>query len=291
MGDASAILFPGQGSQRADMGALVRRAAPELGEIAAELVGADPFERASDGTRFAQPAILCAAIAAWATAGRPTGAALAGHSLGELGAAAAAGAISPADAVRLACHRGRLMEQAAAAEAGGMIALLCGAELAHEIADASGSFLANDNAPTQVVLSGPVGAIERTEREASARDVRTIVLPVTGAFHSPAMEPARDPFRALLTQVEVHPPATVLISSTSAATLETPAEIRDGLARAITEPVRWRATILELRRRGIGSFRETGPGKALTGMVRRTLDGVSASVLGPGASVPTAGRS
>lgn len=279
MDETTAILFPGQGSQRDGMDELVRAAVPDLFDLATSELGDDLFARAAEGTRFAQPAILCAGLASWTLAGRPAVDALAGHSLGELGAAVAADAIAAEDAVRLAVQRGALMGEAAEAEAGDMLALLCPIAVATEVGAASGTVVANDNDPTQVVLSGPERAIERAADEAAERGVRTLPLPVTGAFHSPAMRPAYEPFRALLEEVEVRRAATPLISSTTVRVLESPDEIRDGLARAIVEPVRWRETIIELHRRGVSCFLETGPGKALTGMVRRTLDGVTAKVL------------
>lgn len=279
MGDATAILFPGQGSHRDGMDALVRQAIPDLLELAVDQVGTDPFARAAESTRFAQPAILCAALAAWEAAGRPPAEAMAGHSLGELSALVAAEAIAPEDGVGLAVHRGRLMADVAGAEPGAMMALLCGIAEATAVAKASGTVVANDNAPTQVVLSGPLPAIERAEAAASDRGVRTIALPIAGAFHSPAMAPVLAPFRALLDEIHVSPPATPVISAITVRALESPPEIRSALARAIVEPVRWRETVEELRRRGISRFVETGPGKALTGMVRRTLDGVTAKVL------------
>ena len=276
---ATAILFPGQGSHRDGMGEVARAIVPELHELLIAEVGEDPFPRAAESTRFAQPAILCAALAGWAAAGRPGAQAFAGHSLGELGAAAAAGALSEEDAIRLAVHRGRLMAAAAEAEPGGMIAVLCPIDVAGEIAAASGSVVANDNAPTQVVLSGGPGALDAADAEARSRDVRTIRLVVGGAFHSPAMRPALAPFGELVAAADVSAPAATLISSVTVEPLESAAEVRTALTRAIVEPVRWRETVGELHRRGIERFAETGPGKALTGMVRRTLDGVAASPL------------
>lgn len=279
MSSVTAILFPGQGSQRDDMADAVREVVPELNELVVEEVGEDPFARAGEGTRFAQPAILCAALAGWTAAGRPAADYFAGHSLGELGAAVAAGAISPEDAVRLAAHRGRLMGEAAELEPGGMLALLCTADVAAEVAAASKTTLANDNAPTQVVLSGGPDELAAAVREAKSRGVRTIELPVGGAFHSAAMEPALEPFRELLAATEVRPASSPLVSSTTVRSIESPADIREALAGAILAPVRWRETVVELHRRGVENFLETGPGKTLTGMVRRTVDGVSATQL------------
>src|SRR5690242_19487483 len=131
----------------------VARLRPDLLEAAIEAVGEDPFPRVNDGTQFAQPAIFCASLAGWEERGRPEGDYMAGHSLGELGALVAAGAVSEQDGLELVVVRGALMGQA---EEGGMTALMgAGAsDHAHEIAQAHGLTVANDNSPAQVVLSG-----------------------------------------------------------------------------------------------------------------------------------------
>jgi malonyl CoA-acyl carrier protein transacylase len=122
---STAILFPGQGSQTADMRATVERARPDLLELVVAAVGEDPFPRAEEGTRWAQPAIFCASLAGWAELGRPAGDWMAGHSLGEIGALVAAGALREADGVKLVALRGKLMQEAGElAGDGGMVALL-----------------------------------------------------------------------------------------------------------------------------------------------------------------------
>ena len=240
---ALAIIFPGQGSQRDGMGAEARNLAPGLYDATLHEVGEDPFPRAGESTRFAQPAILCAALARWIGAGRPEADAFAGHSLGELGAAAAAGALGEEEAIRLAAHRGRLMSAAADAEPGGMLALLCDAGDAGEIATASRTVVANDNAPTQVVLSGGREEIDAAVAAAKERGVRSIRLEVGGAFHSPAMRPALAPFGELLSSADVRAPASALVSSVTLPSLETAAQVRAALTRAIVEPVRWRECV------------------------------------------------
>ncbi len=278
---STALLFPGQGSQTAGMRESVAEHEPELLALVLAQVGADPCALAGEGTADAQPAILCASLAAWSGAGRPLAEYFAGHSLGELSALAAAGAIDPADAVRLATVRGRLMQAAGEAAPGGMIALLGDAAEARDAAAASGAVIANDNGPAQLVAAGPPAVLEATAREAKARGVRTIRLAVGGAFHTPAMQPAVEPYRAELERVAFGPPAAPVISSSTAEPFATDAAgIRDQLAAALVRPVRWRETADQLHRLGVRSFVETGPGKALTGMVRRSLDGVETSVLG-----------
>lgn len=277
---ATALIFPGQGSQAPGMRELAERHAPDLLEAAVAELGADPFELVERGTAYAQPAILCASLASWVGAGSPGAAVFAGHSLGELSALAAAGALGLRDAVWLAVERGRLMEDAGGSGAGGMLALLGDAEAAREAAEAGGALVANDNGPTQIVVAGPSEALEATAAEAKARRVRAMPLAVSAAFHTPQMEPAVEPFRAALDLVEIGPAAAgVLSSSTAMPFADEPDAVRDELAAAITLPVRWRETSVEMHRRGVRRFVEAGPGKALTGMVKRAFDDVEATTL------------
>src|SRR5262249_34900354 len=148
-----------------------------------EAVGEDPFPRAEDGTKFAQPAIFCASLAGWAALERPRGQFMAGHSLGELAALVAAGSLSERDGGELVTLRGRLMQQA---DEGGMLALLGvgAADHAPELAEAHGLAVANDNSPQQVVLSGARTALPDAAAAAKELGLRAMDLPVTGAFHS-----------------------------------------------------------------------------------------------------------
>ncbi len=277
----TAILFPGQGSHTDGMRELVERHEPELAEIALAEVGADPFALADEGTAYAQPAILCASLASWTRAGRPQAAFLAGHSLGELSALAAAGAIDPADAVRMAALRGRLMQEAAGREPGGMLAVLGDAERARAVAESGGVVVANDNGPTQLVVAGPPDALAATVAAAKDDGLRTIPLAVRGAFHTEAMEPAVEPFRAGLAGVAIEPPEGPVFSSVYATLFGSTADrIRDQLAAALISPVRWRETLEALHRIGVRRFVDSGPGKTLAGMVRRAFDDVDADVLG-----------
>jgi [acyl-carrier-protein] S-malonyltransferase len=278
--DNTALLFPGQGSQTSGMRELVEQHEPELGRLVLAELDTDPFARADEGTRFAQPAIYCASVASWTAGGRPLPSQLAGHSLGELTALAAAGALDPVDGLQLAITRGRLMGEAAEASPGGMIALLGDGAAARDVAEATGLEIANDNGPTQIVAAGPVDALELAAGTAKSRGVRSIRLPIRGAFHTGSMEPAVEPFRAALAEVAINAPDTPVFSSTEARPFEAdPDAIRDRLSAALTHPVRWRETLLELHRRGVRRFVEAGPGKALTGMVRRSFDDVEAVVL------------
>jgi [acyl-carrier-protein] S-malonyltransferase len=261
------------------MRAVVEAHAPDLLELVLSEVDDDPFALADEGTAFAQPAIVCASLAHWERAGRPDATYLAGHSLGELSALAAGGALGPADAVRLAVVRGRLMQEAGSKAPGGMMALLGDAEEARAAAAVSGVSVANDNGPTQLVVAGPEAALDDVATEAKERGVRTIRLAVRGAFHSPAIRSAVRPYLAALEEVPFEAPGLPVFSSSTAAPFGAGPAIRDQLAIALVRPVRWRETMLELRGLGVDRFREVGPGKALTGMVRRAFDDVDAAVL------------
>lgn len=276
----SALLFPGQGSQTPDMRELVEAHAPELAELVLTEVGADAYALADEGTAYAQPAILSASLAGFVRAGRPAADYCAGHSLGELSALAAAGAMDFGDAVRLAVVRGRLMQSAGEASPGTMVALVGDAAAAREAAEAAGAVVANDNGPTQIVAAGPPDVVEATGEEAKRRKVRALPLAVTAAFHTPAMAPAVEPFRQALDEVEIRAPRTPVISCSSAQPFPAdPDAIRDRLAAAVSEPVRWRETVEELYARGVREFVETGPGKSLIGLVRRAFKDAETSTL------------
>lgn len=272
----TALIFPGQGSQRSEMRDLVEDHCPELIEIAVSEIGSDPFERVSEGTAFQQPALYCAAIAGWRAAGSPQADWFAGHSLGELAAAAAAGAITTEDGLRLAITRGRVMQQAAEADPGGMLAVLGDTRGAPALASSLGLTVANDNAPDQIVLSGPAEEILEARRRFREAGIRTVRLPVAGAFHSPAMTVAVPEFRAALNEVEASEPPHLL----SSVTARPFTNLREGLLSALTRPVRWRETVLQLRELGVSRFLESGPGEVLTGLVRRTVSGADAGPVG-----------
>jgi malonyl CoA-acyl carrier protein transacylase len=275
--DAVALVFPGQGSQRSGMREVVEQEIPDLLEDAVKRLGADPIESIKEGTAFQQPALYLAAVAGWRAAGEPSADFITGHSLGEVAAAAAAGAVSVEDGLALSIARGRSMQDAAAAEPGGMLAVLGDLEGAGALAASLGLTVANDNAPGQVVLSGPRDEIDGARPKFKQAGLKTIRLPIDGAFHSPAMRSAIPGFRAALEAVEVHQPRTTLFSSITAQPFD---DLREGLLSALTRPVRWRETVIELNDRGVGRFIESGPGEVLCGLIKRTLDGVEAVPLG-----------
>jgi [acyl-carrier-protein] S-malonyltransferase len=240
----TALLFPGQGSQTADMRETVERHRPDLLELAEREVGPDLFEKATEGTRWAQPAIYCAALAGYAELDARADV-MAGHSLGEITALVAAEALSAEDGLRVVAARGRLMQEAAEETGdGGMTAVRAregNREAIAEVATATGVSIANDNAPDQLVLSGALGALDDVE-----------------------------PFRALLAETEIGEPRVPVYSCVTAEPFD---DISERLVQAITHPVRWLDVMRALDARGVTNFVETGPGHVLTNLVRKSLAG------------------
>jgi [acyl-carrier-protein] S-malonyltransferase len=270
---SSALLFPGQGSHAEGMDEPYR--GHPLFERGLELLGHDPFERLPEGTRYQQPALFLCSIAAWEQWREEAGdedevRAAAGHSLGEYAALVAAGALRFEDAVGLVDERAAAMADAGELNTGGMIAMLGGdAQGVRALASRLGLVVANDNAPGQLVLSGPVDALD--EAEDVARDevgARARRLEVTGAFHSPLMEPAAERLRAALEATPIGPLQIPVYSNGSASPF---VDVRRELAENLLRPVRWRETLLALRTARIERFVELGPGSVLTGLVKRTL--------------------
>jgi [acyl-carrier-protein] S-malonyltransferase len=270
---SSALLFPGQGSHAEGMEEPYRDH-PTL-ERGLELLGYDPFERLSEGTRYQQPALFLCSVAAWEqwredADEEDEARAAAGHSLGEYAALVAAGALQFEDAVRLVDERAAAMADAGELHPGGMVALLGGdARGVRALATRLGLVVANDNAPGQLVLSGPVEAVAEAEEvardEAGARARR---LDVTGAFHSPLMEPAAERLRAALEATPVQEPSIPVYSNGTASPF---VDVRSELSQNLLRGVRWRETLLAMRTAGVERFVELGPGAVLTGLVKRTL--------------------
>jgi [acyl-carrier-protein] S-malonyltransferase len=267
----TALLFPGQGSQTADMRETVERHRPDLLELAQREVGPDLFERAADGTRWAQPAIFCAALAG-ARELAVEADVMAGHSLGEITALVAAEAIGAEDGLRLVAARGRLMQEAAEETGDGSMTAVRARgdnrQVITEVAAASDVAIANDNAPDQLVLSGSLDALDRAEAELQERGIRGKRLPVAGAFHSPLMAPAVEPFRAVVAGIEFGEPRVPVYSCVTAEPFD---DIPALLVRALTEPVRWLAVMHALDASGVTDFVETGPGQVLTNLVKKSL--------------------
>src|SRR5207237_1180390 len=172
---------------------------------------------------------------------------------------------------------GRLMQAAAdVSPGGGMLALLGDDEAAAEIAASRGLTVANDNAPGQVVVSGPGEELERAAADAEDRGIRAIRLAVHGAFHTPAMDAALPALRDVLARIEIRPANAPVVSCITAEPFD---DVRARLVQALVRPVRWRATLKSLRRLGATRFVEVGPGKVLKGLVRRTLPDAEALTL------------
>jgi [acyl-carrier-protein] S-malonyltransferase len=280
----TAALFPGQGSQTSDLRELVALHRPDLLELACDLVGDDPFARVGESTRFAQPAILCGSLVGWGAlleAGATLPVALAGHSLGELSALAAAGALAEEDALALAVERGRLMAESGEAAGGGSMLALLGATAtqAQRLAAAHGLVVANDNAPGQQVLSGGRDALRDALGAARAEGIRALELDVAGAFHSPQMAAAETGLRAALARTPVAAPRVPVVSCATARPFT---DVREELAAALTSPVRWRETMLALWDLGGRHFVDVGPGRVLAKMVKRNLP----EATGAGVEVP-----
>jgi [acyl-carrier-protein] S-malonyltransferase len=267
----TALLFPGQGSQTPDMRETVERQRPDLLELALEEVSPDLFERAADGTRWAQPALYCAALAGADELDVEAGF-MAGHSLGEITALVAAGAIGAEDGLRLVAARGRLMQEAAETTGdGGMTAVRArddNRDAIAEVAAEADVAIANDNAPDQLVLSGAVSALDHAEALLKERGIRGKRLPVAGAFHSPLMEPAVEPYRAVVEAIDIAEPSVPVYSCVTAEPFD---DIRERLVEALTHPVRWLQVVRALDERGVTDFVETGPGHVLTNLVKKSL--------------------
>jgi [acyl-carrier-protein] S-malonyltransferase len=281
-----AFIFPGQGSQSVGMGrdlAGASRVARELFEEVDEALGQNLARLMAEGpieeltlTENAQPAIMANALATFRASGIEIGKAdfVAGHSLGEYSALAAAGSFDVATTARLLKLRGQAMQAAVPVGEGAMAALL-GADikLAQEIADAAAQgeicAVANDNDPSQVVISGHRGAVERAlgiAKEKGAK--RALLLPVSAPFHSPLMEPAARAMEQALGDADIKPPAVPLYANVTASPVDDPAEIRELLVAQVTGMVRWRESVVAMTEAGVTHFVEFG-GKVLGPLVKR----------------------
>ena len=295
-----AFIFPGQGSQSVGMGRDLAAAFPVAREVFQEVdetlrqnLSRLMFEGPAEElvlTENTQPALMAHSLAVLRvleTEGRFTlkqkAAVVAGHSLGEYSALAAAGAFSVADAARLLKLRGQAMQKAVPAGQGAMAALL-GAELAlaQEICDAAASVpgsetnerqviqVGNDNGGGQVVVSGAREAVERAVELAKDKGVRrAMLLPVSAPFHCALMAPAADAMAEAMETTPPGVPVVPLIANVSAAKETDPARIREMLIRQVTATVRWRECVQTMTALGVDSFVELGAGKVLSGLVRR----------------------
>ena len=306
-----AFLFPGQGSQSVGMGQALAEASPAaravfaevdeaLGEPLSRLMFEGPAETLTL-TANAQPALMAASLAVLRTLEAERGldlardaACVAGHSLGEYSALAAAGALSIADAARLLRVRGEAMQRAVPAEAGAMAALIgpdldTARAIAGEAAAESGGAVcdvANDNGGGQVVLSGHRAAVERAVAIAQGRGVRrAVLLNVSAPFHCSLMAPAAEAMRTALGAVALRPPVVPVYANVTAGPLSDPDAIRAALVAQVTGTVRWSESVAAMAAAGIDRFHELGAGRVLTGLVKRIAPAASASAIGTPADV------
>jgi [acyl-carrier-protein] S-malonyltransferase len=286
-----AFLFPGQGSQAVGMGrafyeespaakAVFEEANDALGENLTRLIFEGP-EAELALTANTQPAILTVSVAAAAVAAeqglRP--ALAAGHSLGEYSALVVAGALAFRDAVRIVRRRGQFMQEAVPVGTGAMAALL-GLDLAQVqaiCAEAAGGEVvevANINAPQQIVIAGHRTAVERAVALAGERGGRkSVLLPVSAPFHCRLMQPAADRLREVLEPVAVSDPRVPVVRNVDAGLTRAAAEVKPALVAQVASPVRWTEGVQRLHAEGASVYVEVGPGRVLTGLLRRILDG------------------
>ncbi|EKE43667.1 acyl-carrier-protein S-malonyltransferase [Oceaniovalibus guishaninsula JLT2003] len=296
-----ALVFPGQGAQVPGMGRDLADRWPEaravfdtvddaLGERLSDVIWGDDAD-ALTMTANAQPALMAtslAALAALKAEGFDMGRVdfVAGHSLGEYSALAAAGSLDIADAARLLRLRGQAMQRAVPVGEGAMAALLgldfaAAARIAAEAAGDGVCQAANDNDPGQVVISGHKAAVERAcalAKEAGAK--RAVMLPVSAPFHCALMEPAAERMEAALADARIGAPAMPLVANVTAAGVTDPEEIRRLLVAQVTGSVRWRESVQWMAGHGVTGMWEVGAGKALAGMIRRIDKSVAVRSIG-----------
>jgi [acyl-carrier-protein] S-malonyltransferase len=297
-----AFVFPGQGSQAVGMGADLARAYgaartvfdevdAALGQKLSEIMFNGPLETLTL-TENAQPALMAVSLAVMRVLEEKgfrlpdTVRYVAGHSLGEYSALAAAGALKVADAARLLRLRGQAMQAAVPVGQGAMAALLgvgkdAGEKLAAQAAQGEVCQLANDNEPTQAVISGAKSAVERAAQLAKAHGVRRFIpLNVSAPFHCALMQPAADAMAQALAEVEIKAPLVPLVANVLAAPIRDPGEIRQRLVEQVTGTVRWRECVARMAADGVSHIYEIGSGKVLAGLAKRIVPSLSASAVG-----------
>ncbi|MBD11734.1 ACP S-malonyltransferase [uncultured Roseovarius sp.] len=305
-----AFVFPGQGAQVIGMGADLAASYPAaravfdevdeaLGQKLSTLIW-DGAQETLTLTENAQPALMATSLAALRALEAEgvdllkAASHVAGHSLGEYSALAAAGAISVADTARLLRIRGQAMQQAVPVGVGAMAALLgldfeTARTIAQEAAEGEVCQAANDNDPAQVVISGHKSAVERAVELAKARGAkRAMLLPVSAPFHCALMAPAADVMAQALSEVAIHAPSVPLVANVRAQAVTDPAEIRALLVEQVTGSVRWRESVQYMEAQGVTEIWEIGAGKALSGMVRRIARDLTCRTIGTSDEVAAA---
>ncbi len=287
-----AFVFPGQGAQTIGMGRALAEAYPAakavfdevdaaLGQKLSDLIWTGDLAELTL-TRNAQPALMATSMAALAALtaeglGIERADFVAGHSLGEYSALCAAGALTLWDTARLLRARGAAMQEAVPVGLGAMAALLGmgfadAADVAAEAAQGDVCQAANDNDPSQVVISGHKAAVERAVEIAKARGARrAMILPVSAPFHCALMQPAAAVMAEELAGVTVLAPKVPVVVNVRAEAVTEPDRIRALLVAQVTGSVRWRESVLWMQGAGVSEFWEIGPGKALSGMIKRTV--------------------
>jgi [acyl-carrier-protein] S-malonyltransferase len=300
---AVAFVFPGQGSQDVGMGrelaqafGAAREVFEEVDEVLSQNLSQIMWEGPKETltlTENAQPALMAVSMAVMRVLEQEKGFSLkdkvkfvAGHSLGEYSALAAAGAFSLADAARLLKLRGQVMQAAVPVGKGAMSALLgVGIDVARKVADAAAGGdvcqIANDNEPSQVVLSGDRSALDRVPEVGKKFGVRRAVpLPVSAPFHCSLMQPAADAMAEALEHVEMKSPVVPVVANVIGRPITDPADIKKRLVEQVTGTVRWRECVTYMTANGVTDIYEIGAGKVLSGLVKRTEKTLNTASLG-----------
>lgn len=309
-----AFTFPGQGSQAVGMGKELAEAFPaaravfdEVDDALGEKLSTVMWDGPADTltlTQNAQPALMAVSLAVTAVLEQDFGITVAGtagyvagHSLGEYSALAAAGTFSLADTARLLRTRGEAMQAATPVGTGAMAALLgldfeAAMKVAEEAAQGEVCQAANDNAPGQVVVSGSKSAVERAVDIAKQHGARrAMLLPVSAPFHCQLMQPAADIMADALSQVDMTAPSVPVVANVVAGPVSDAGQIRDNLVAQVTGTVRWRESVSWMVDNGVTSFIEVGAGKVLTGMAKRMAPDASCMTTASVADIEAAAQS